>query len=44
MNLKSTKVKVSGSKGEALKRKLIHVPNAAIRVMANSVMCAKCRK
>ena len=44
MNLKKTKVMVSGSKGEVLQSKVDPCAKCGKRVMANSVMCTKCCK
>ena len=44
MNLKKTKVMLSGSKGNVLKSKVDSCAKCGKRVMANSVMCAKCGK
>ena len=44
MNLKKTKVMVSGSKGEVLKSKVDPCAKCSKRAMANSVMCTKCGK
>ena len=44
VNLKKTKVMVSGSKGEALKSKVDSCAECVKRVMANSMMCTKCSK
>ena len=44
VNLKKTKVMVSGSKGEVLKSKVDPCAKCGKRVMANSVMCTKCGK
>ena len=44
MNLKKTKVIMSGSKGEILKRKVDPCAKCSKRVMENSVMCTKCCK
>ena len=44
MNLKKTKVMVSGSKGEVLKSKVDPSAKCGKRVMANSVMYTKCGK
>ena len=44
MNLKKTKVMVSGSKGEVLKSKVDSCAKYGKRMMANSVMCTKCGK
>ena len=44
MNLKKTKVMVSGSKGEILKSKVDPCAKCGKRVMVNSVMCTKCGK
>ena len=44
VNLKKTKVMVSGSKGEVLKSKVDPCTNCGKRVKANSVMCTKCGK
>ena len=41
VNLKKTKVMVSGSKGEVLKSKVDPCAKCGKRVMANSVMCTK---
>ena len=44
MNLKKTKVMVSGSKGEVLKSKADPCARCSKRVMVNSMMCTKCDK
>ena len=44
VNLKKTKVVVSGSKGEVLKSKVDPCAKCGKRVMENSVMCTKCGK
>ena len=44
VNLKKTKVMVSGSKGEVLKSKVDPCAKCGKRVMANSMMCTKCGK
>ena len=44
MNLKKTKVIVSGSKGEVLKSKVDPCVKCSKRVMANLMMCTKCGK
>ena len=44
VNLKKTKVMVSGSKGEILKSKFDPCAKCGKRVMANSMMCTKCSK
>ena len=44
VNLKKTKVMVSGSKGEVLKSKVDPCVKCGKRVMANSMMCTKCGK
>ena len=44
VNLKKTKVIVSGSKSEVLKSKVDPCAKCGKRVMANSVMCTKCCK
>ena len=44
VNLKKTKVLVSGSKGEVLKSKVDPCAKYGKRIMANSVMCTKCGK
>ena len=44
MNLKKTKVMVSGSKGEVLKSKVDPCAKCGKRMMVNSVMCTKCGK
>ena len=44
MNLKKTKVIMSGSKGEVLKRKVDPCAKCSKRVMENLVMCTKCCK
>ena len=44
MNLKKTKVMVSGSKGEVLKSRPDPCAKCGKRVMAKSVMCTKCGK
>ena len=44
VNLKKTKVMVSGSKGEALKSTTDLDAKCGKRVMASSAMCTKCRK
>ena len=44
VNLKKTKVMVSGSKGEVLKSEVDPCAKCAKRVMANSMMCTKCGK
>ena len=44
VNLKKTKVMVSGSKGEKLKSKLDPCAKSGKRVMVNSVVCTKCGK
>ena len=44
VNLKKTKVMVSGSKREVLKSKVDLWAKCGKRVMANSVMCTKCGK
>ena len=44
MNLKKTKVMVSGSKGEVLKSKVDSCAKYGKRVMTNLVMCTKCGK
>ena len=42
VNLKKTKVMVSGSKGEVLKSKFDPRAKCGKRVLENSVMCTKC--
>ena len=42
VNLKKTKVMVSGSKGEDLKSKVDPCAKCGKRMMANSMMCTKC--
>ena len=44
VNLKITKVMVSGSKGEVLNSKVDSCAKCGKKVMANSVMCTKCGK
>ena len=44
VNLKKTKVMVSGSKGKILKSKVKPCAKCGKRVMENSVMCTKCVK
>ena len=44
MNLKKTKVMVSGSKGEVLKSKVDPCAKCSKMVMANSMMFTKCSK
>ena len=44
MNLKKTKVMVSGLKGEILKSKVDPCAKSSKRVMGNLVMCTKCDK
>ena len=44
VNLKKTKVMVSGSKGEVLKSKVDSCGKCVKRVMVNSVVCTKCGK
>ena len=44
VNLKKTKVMVSGSKGKVLKSKVDPCARCGKRVMANSVICTKCDK
>ena len=44
MNLKKTKVMVSGSKGEVLKSKVDPCAKCGKRVMANLMMCTQCGK
>ena len=44
MNLKKTKVMVSGSKGEVLKSKVDPCANCGKRVMGNLMICTKCGK
>ena len=44
VNLKKTKVMVSGSKGEVLRSKADPYSKCGKRVMANSVICTKCGK
>ena len=44
VNLKKTRVMVSGSKGEVLKSKVDPCVKCRKRVMANSVMCTECGK
>ena len=44
VNLKKTKVIISGSKGEVIKSKVNPCAKCGKRVMANSVMCTKCGK
>ena len=44
MNLKKTKVMLSGSKGEVLKSKLDPCAKCGKRVIINSVRCSKCGK
>ena len=44
MNLKKTKVMVSGLKGEVLNSKVDPCVKCGKRVMANSVMCTNCGK
>ena len=42
VNLKKTKVMVSGSKGEVFKSTVDPCAKCGKRVMANSMMCTKC--
>ena len=44
MNLKKTKIMVSGSKGEVIKSKVNLCAKCDKRVMENSMMCTKCGK
>ena len=44
VNLKKTKLMVSGLKGEVLKSKVDPCAKCCKKVMANSVMCTKCGK
>ena len=44
MNLKKTKVMMSGSKGEVLKSKVDPCAKSGKRVKANLMMCTKCNK
>ena len=44
VNLKNTKLIVSGSKGEAIESKVDPCTKCNKRMMANSVMCTKCGK
>ena len=44
MNLKKTKVMVSGSKGDVLKSKVDPCAKCGKRVMETSMMCTKCGK
>ena len=44
MNLRKTKVMVSGSKSEVIKSKVDPCAKCGKRVMANSMMCTKCGK
>ena len=44
VNLKKTKVMVSGSKGELLESKVDPCAKCSKRVMANLLMCTKCGK
>ena len=44
MNLKKTKVMMSGSKGEVFKSKVDPCTKCGKRVMANSIMCTECCK
>ena len=44
VNLKKTKVMVSGSKSKVLKSKVDPCAKCGKRMMANLVMCTKCRK
>ena len=44
MNLKKTKVMMSGSKGDVLKSKVDPCAKCGKRVMANSMTCTKCDK
>ena len=44
VNLKKTKVMVSGSKSEVLKSKVDQCAKCGKRVMENSVLCTKCGK
>ena len=44
VNLKKTKVMVSGSKGEVLKSKVDPCAKCGKRVIANSIMCTKSGK
>ena len=44
VNLKKTKLMVSGSKGEVFKSKVDQCAKCGKRVMANSVMSTKCGK
>ena len=44
VNLKKTKVRVSGWKGEVLQSKFDPCAKCGKRVMENSVMCTKCSK
>ena len=44
MNLKKTKVVMSGLKGEILKNKVDSCAKCGKGVMPNSVMCTKCGK
>ena len=44
MNLKKTKVMVSGTKSEVLKSKVDPCAKCDKRMMANLVMCTKCGK